>query len=80
MGESFNVSCGETTSCVEILDWFIQRYHLDKSCYTKYPFRAGDVRCTYGSIDKIKKVLNYSPQVDIWKGLEMTAEWYESQK
>jgi len=80
MGESFNVSCGETTSCVEILDWFIQRYHLDKSCYTEYPFRAGDVRCTYGSIDKIKKVLNYSPQVDIWKGLEMTAEWYESQK
>jgi nucleoside-diphosphate-sugar epimerase len=80
MGESFNVSCGETTSCVDILDWFINRYHLDKSCYAKYPFRPGDVRCTYGSIDKIKEVLNYSPKIDIWKGLEMTAKWYESQK
>ena len=80
MGESFNVSCGETTSCVDILDWFINRYRLDKSCYAKYPFRPGDVRCTYGSIDKIKEVLNYSPKIDIWKGLEMTAKWYESQK
>lgn len=80
MGESFNVSCGETTSCVDILDWFINRYRLDKSAYAKYPFRPGDVRCTYGSIDKIKEVLNYSPKIDIWKGLEMTAKWYESQK
>jgi len=78
-GESFNVSCGDTTSCLQILDWFVKRYDLDKSRYSHYPVRLGDVKCTYGSIDKIKKVLDYSPEIDIWKGLEKTAEWYESQ-
>ena len=33
----------------------------------------------YGSIDKIHKVLGYVPKIDIWDGLEKTAEWYEGQ-
>ena len=78
-GEPFNVSCGNTTSCLQILDWFVKRYNLDKSRYNNYPARLGDVKCTYGSIDKIHKVLGYIPEIDIWNGLEKTAEWYDTQ-
>jgi len=76
LGEAYNISCGETTSCSAILDWFKKEYNLTENDIKKLPRRIGDVDTTYGSIDKAKEHLGYEPKVNIWEGLKKTAEWY----
>jgi UDP-glucose 4-epimerase len=39
--------------------------------------RTGDVRESIGSIDRISKILNFTPEVSFETGLERTVSWYE---
>ncbi len=40
------------------------------------PERAGDIPHSLASIDKAKKLLNYSPEYSLENGLEKAVEWY----
>lgn len=42
--------------------------------------QPGDVKQTWAKLDKAKKMLNYSPQYDLKKGLSSFIEWYEEQQ
>jgi|TARA_Y100000310_G_scaffold79654_1_gene76292 UDP-glucuronate 4-epimerase len=42
--------------------------------------QMGDVPITYANISKAKKLLNYSPKVDIEEGIKLFAEWFIKSK
>ena len=48
--------------------------------YTKEPvyrdFRAGDVRHSQASIEKIKNLLGYEPEFVIFQGIAKAMPWY----
>ncbi|MFH1283610.1 MAG: SDR family oxidoreductase [bacterium] len=78
-GEVFNIACSESHSIikiVEILESFaeenIKRHHT--------PARAGDVRKTYASIVKAKKMLGYKPVVHFKEGVRKTWEYFVSKQ
>jgi len=74
-GQSYNVGCGDRTSNNEILSWFKNRYVSFHS--VSAPTRAGDVMHTQADITSAREDLGYIPRVNIWQGLELTAEWAE---
>jgi nucleoside-diphosphate-sugar epimerase len=74
-GEVFNVACGMTTSVIDIVN------ELNKILGTKVrpvyaPKRAGDVRKTYASIRKMKRLLRIKRIVQFEEGLRLTVKWF----
>lgn len=74
-GQSYNVGCNDRTSNNAILEWFKKRYPAFTVVHA--PTRAGDVMHTQADIELTKADLNYIPKINIWEGLELTAEWAE---
>ena len=74
-GECFNIACGDRVSNNEILAWFKNRYG-DKVKVRSAPERTGDVKHTLADISKANRILGYTVQVNFWKGLEKTIEWW----
>jgi len=67
-GNYYNVACGDRTSLNEIIALLSKQYKKDiKPLYSKE--RAGDIKHSLASIDKIKKDLGYSNIVQFNKGL-----------
>ena len=75
VGQSYNIGCGDRTSNNDILQWFKKRYQSFE--HVTAPTRAGDVMHTQADIELTRSDLGYLPQVNIWQGLELTAEWAE---
>ena len=42
------------------------------------PPRSGDIKHSLADISKAKKLLDYTPSVNIQKGLELAFEWYKT--
>lgn len=75
--EVFNVACGDQISLNEIID--VLRRISNENIEIKYvPERAGDVRHSKASIEKIKKFCDYSPKFRFSEGLEIVYNWYKS--
>jgi UDP-glucose 4-epimerase len=69
-GEVFNVSSGKATTVndlVRLLQKITRRSNLEP-IHTKP--RCGDIRHSWSSIDKARKVLGYSPRVSLEEGLK----------
>jgi len=76
----YNVAVGHRTSLKELLELIracLAEYDL---IYRKEPvrrdFRAGDVRHSQASIERIAARLGYSPSYSIGKGIKQTVKWY----
>lgn len=74
-GEVFNIACGTTASVIDIVN------ELNKILGTKIkpvyaPKRAGDVRKTYASVAKMKRLLKIKKVVGFEEGLRLTVEWF----
>jgi nucleoside-diphosphate-sugar epimerase len=74
-GECFNVACGARTTNREILEHLKIRY--PNATHYDAPWRAGDVMHTQADITRIEEVLEYSPLVVFWQGLDRTISWYD---
>ena len=74
-GECYNVSCGDSVSNNEILNFLISKFG-DKVKITHAPERPGDVKHTQADISKIRRELGTSKPIKFWKGLEKTLEWW----
>lgn len=77
VGEVFNISTGEATTInklVQILQEIMGKTSL-KLIY-KEP-RPGDIRHSYASIEKARRILGYEPMFSLEKGLEKLVEWYK---
>jgi UDP-glucose 4-epimerase len=73
--QSYNIGCSDRTSNNEILSWFKRRYSSFET--VSAPTRAGDVMHTQADITSAKEDLDYVPRVNIWHGLDLTADWAE---
>ncbi|MGQ0814194.1 MAG: SDR family oxidoreductase [Gemmatimonadota bacterium] len=76
-GDVFNVGCGTRISVNEL--W----RRIDRIVGTRLepvyqPSRAGDVRDSLASLDKIGRVLGYQPVIDLDTGLEQTVNFFRS--
>ncbi len=73
--EIFNLGCGKP---VKILDFIkILEEVLGQRAKVKFiPAQKGDVTTTYADISKAKKMLQWSPETDLAKGIERFATWY----
>jgi len=74
-GDVFNVGTGKAYTNKEIRDTLLSLN--PGSSYVNAPERAGDVKHTLASINKIAAHLGWHPQVDFWNGLDATSKWYD---
>lgn len=75
-GDVFNLSSGRTVTMNYILEQLVSLTGINPSIEYQKP-RQGDVKDTYGNIEKAKKILNYIPQTSVEDGLRLTVEWYK---
>lgn len=73
-GQVLNVGGGRRISLLELLETMNQV--LGKKLTARHqPARAGDVRDSLASLDRIGRVLGYAPKVSLESGLTETLEW-----
>ena len=78
-GEVFNVGLGTPNSVNNLFKNL--KEIIGSNIEAEYcPIRLGDVKKTHADIEKAKKLLNWQPRVDFYKGLEKTAEWFKGDK
>lgn len=75
--EVFNVACGDQISLNEMAAML--KEISGKNIDPKYgPERAGDVRHSRASIDKLEKFCGYQPKFRFKAGLDITYHWYKA--
>lgn len=76
----YNVAVGDRTTLNDLFNAIKAALHENAVIYTKEPiyrdFRAGDVRHSQASIEKIKNYLGYNPKFVISQGINQAMPWY----
>ncbi|TCB46549.1 Vi polysaccharide biosynthesis UDP-N-acetylglucosaminuronic acid C-4 epimerase TviC [Acinetobacter terrestris] len=76
----YNVAVGDRTTLNDLFNAIKVALNENSVTYTKEPiyreFRAGDVRHSQASIEKIKSFLDYQPNYKIGLGIELAVNWY----
>ena len=76
----YNVAVGDRTTLNDLFNAIKAALDENDVTYTKEPvyrdFRAGDVRHSQASIEKIKSLLGYQPQFIIAQGIDQAMPWY----
>jgi UDP-N-acetylglucosamine/UDP-N-acetylgalactosamine 4-epimerase len=76
----YNVAVGGRTTLNQLFDALRDALAENKVRYDKRPvyrdFRAGDVRHSQADIAKAKRLLGYSPQFDVRRGVAAAMPWY----
>lgn len=76
LGEVFNIGGGSRISVNELIN--ILEKEIGKKAKIKYVERqCGDMENTLADISKAKKLLNYSPKVNIKVGIKKYIEWFK---
>jgi UDP-N-acetylglucosamine/UDP-N-acetylgalactosamine 4-epimerase len=83
LNQVFNVAHGERTTLNQLYSYlreFAGRYDKDiLSIEPTYgPDRAGDILHSLASIDKAKRLLGYSPKLNVMQGLEEYVNWFRN--
>lgn len=76
----YNVAVGDRTTLNELFNAIKAALNENGVEYSKQPvyreFRAGDVRHSQASIEKIEKILSYQPKYHISHGINLAMKWY----
>ncbi|NWK58639.1 Vi polysaccharide biosynthesis UDP-N-acetylglucosaminuronic acid C-4 epimerase TviC [Acinetobacter sp. SwsAc2] len=76
----YNVAVGDRTTLNDLFNAIKAALSENDVIYMKEPvyrdFRAGDVRHSQASIEKIKSLLGYQPQFVIAQGIDQAMPWY----
>ena len=75
--EVMNVACGDQISLNDMIE-LLKKISGKEINAIYLPERAGDVKHSKASIDKIKEVLKYHPEYRFQEGLEIVYEWYKT--
>lgn len=79
-GQVINIGCGESTSLLSLLQLLAELTGNTAVATPMFaPAREGEVRHSRADISKARRLLGYSPQVDLRTGLAQTLAWYRSQ-
>ena len=78
-GEVFNISTGEATTLNKLAET-VQKI-MDKTDLKPVHAepRPGDIKHSYGDINKAKRNLEYTPKVQLEEGLSELVKWYSKQ-
>lgn len=74
-GEIFQIATGKETSIQELAQ-MIQHTISSPISIKQGPRRQGDIRKNYSAISKVKRELNWEPQVSLEEGLRATYSWF----
>jgi nucleoside-diphosphate-sugar epimerase len=78
--EVFNIATG-VNSTINKLVWYLQETMNKKHLKPIHKHsRPGDIRHSYASIEKARKILGYEPKFSLKKGLTKLVEWYSKEK
>jgi len=75
--EVMNVACGDQISLNDMIE-LLKKISGKEINAIYLPERAGDVKHSKASIDKIKEILNYQAEYRFQEGLEIVYEWYKT--
>jgi UDP-N-acetylglucosamine 4-epimerase len=77
INQVYNIAYGGTTSLNELFSRIsgILKSEIQPEYQNE---RKGDIKNSFADISKARDLLNYSPEVDIKAGLQITVEWYKS--
>ena len=78
-GEAINIACGDRVSLNQLLTMLKEILDVKTDAVYEEP-RIGDVKHSLADIRKAKKMLNYTPKVDIREGLKETVEYFKKRK
>lgn len=77
-GEAFNIGSSErlmiNSLAAEIASCLGQTLKPEYA-----PPRPGDIKDSYASVDKARKLLGFEPDIDFKSGLRLTIDWYKKQ-
>ena len=84
LNQVYNVACGSATDLNRLFSLLRQNLgKFDPSILeieaVHGPLRTGDIPHSLADISKIKKLLNYSPEISVSEGIRLTAEFYWQQ-
>lgn len=76
----YNVAVGDRTTLNDLFNAIKAALNENRMIYTKEPvyrdFRAGDVRHSQASVEKINNLLGYKPEFIISQGIDQAMPWY----
>jgi len=78
VGEAFNIATGEATTINKLVQTLQKLMdNTDLKPVHREP-RPSDIRQSYASIEKARKILGYEPMYPLEKGLKKLVEWYKA--
>jgi UDP-N-acetylglucosamine 4-epimerase len=78
LNEVYNVGCGGRYTVLELFDGIKKAAGVPNKMPVHRADRAGDIRDSQADISKAQKLLDYDPQFDFQKGLEITVDYFKS--
>jgi dTDP-L-rhamnose 4-epimerase len=76
----FNVGTGTPTTVIDVAKALMNGYNKQVPINISGDFRIGDIRHNYADISKIKKLLNFTPNVTFNKGINKFTSWVSQQE
>ena len=78
-GHPVNVGAGERTSLRELAT-LISQLSGRPLATAHVPPRAGDVRDSQASLERVTQLLGYAPEIRLQEGLRLTWEWFQNRE
>ena len=77
-GQVFNVGTGEPISVLEVANALVKKLRGSSKIAVTGNFRIGDIRHNYADLEKIRRLLSFSPTHSFDSGLSTFCEWVRS--
>jgi UDP-N-acetylglucosamine 4-epimerase len=78
LNEVYNVGCGGRYTVLELFNGIKEAAGVPDKKPVHRASRAGDIRDSQANISKAQKLLDYDPQFDFQKGLEITVDYFKT--
>jgi dTDP-L-rhamnose 4-epimerase len=79
-GGVFNVGTGEPTDVITVAGELIKNYGSDTKMNITGNYRLGDIRHNFADLNKIKKVLGFTPAYNFETGIKKFTDWVLTQE
>ena len=73
--EIINVGTGNPTTVLSVAKILVQKYGKDTDINISGNFRIGDIRHNFADLSKMKRILNFEPQVSFENGITDFTDW-----
>jgi len=78
IGEAFNIATGRPTTINKVVETLQRVMNKRNLRVIRKEALKGDIKHSYASIEKARKILGYNPKFSLQEGLRKLTEWYVS--